>query len=317
MDIDQTIVRILMRFRPARVVSVYLLFQAVSVAGWWLLLVFAPDVRPLFFPEALVGDALMSFWLADLGLLVGGSLLAAWLVWTRNPAASAAIWFLAGALYYPALYCLAVSLRLGGGALGVASMFTAAGLTLAMATIVGPGDNRCSGFRECSSQPAWTAVKTLLQIVVFWGTFLFVLPYSIIAMQDEIGLTRISAAGLFWSGLVGMVCFSVLGLWSAATTIRVGGGTPLPTDCSPVLIVQGPYRFVRNPMALAGIGQGVMVGVMCGSWPVVIYALCGALAWHFGARPVEEADLQERFGEPYERYRAAVRCWVPLRRSNP
>jgi len=28
-------------------------------------------------------------------------------------------------------------------------------------------------------------------------------------------------------------------------------------------------------------------------------------------RPLEEVDLEERFGADYRRYRDSVRCWIP------
>ena len=53
------------------------------------------------------------------------------------------------------------------------------------------------------------------------------------------------------------------------------------------------------------------VGVFVGSPLVVLYALAGGPVWNAFVRPWEEADLERRFGDPYRRYRAAVRCWVP------
>jgi protein-S-isoprenylcysteine O-methyltransferase Ste14 len=64
-------------------------------------------------------------------------------------------------------------------------------------------------------------------------------------------------------------------------------------------------------MAVAGLAQGVAVGVFLGSPAVVLYALSGGPVWNVFVRPWEEADLERRFGEPYRRYRAAVRCWRP------
>ena len=90
-----------------------------------------------------------------------------------------------------------------------------------------------------------------------------------------------------------------------------GRGTPLPTSPARRLVIAGPYRWVRNPMALAGVLQAVGVGLWLGSWVVVAYALCGAVLWHVVVRPQEERELIERFGEPYEHYRRAARCWLP------
>jgi protein-S-isoprenylcysteine O-methyltransferase Ste14 len=97
-----------------------------------------------------------------------------------------------------------------------------------------------------------------------------------------------------------------------------GRGTPLPSVTARRLVTSGPYSFVRNPMAVAGILQGLAVGLILGSWLVVAYALTGSIVWNTLARPYEEADLRERFGEEFEAYRRRVRCWIPgIGRSTP
>ena len=91
----------------------------------------------------------------------------------------------------------------------------------------------------------------------------------------------------------------------------LGVGTPLPLDSPNFLVVKGPYKFVRNPMAIAGIGQGIAVGLFLGSFGVLIYALLGAILWHILVRPVEEKDLEKRFGKSYQRYKKEIKCWIP------
>lgn len=107
------------------------------------------------------------------------------------------------------------------------------------------------------------------------------------------------------------ILFCLLGLWSGYTMSWYGKGTPLPLDCPQKLVIAGPYKFVRNPMALAGIGQGVSVGIILGSPFVIIYAISGAFLWHYLVKPSEEADLLGRFGEKYVEYCKHVKCWVP------
>ena len=90
-----------------------------------------------------------------------------------------------------------------------------------------------------------------------------------------------------------------------------GDGTPLPLDSPRRLVVSGPYSYVRNPMAIAGLGQGITVGLWMGSAFVVAYALIGTWIWQSLVRPVEEEDLLRHFGSAYEEYRHQVRCWCP------
>jgi protein-S-isoprenylcysteine O-methyltransferase Ste14 len=102
-----------------------------------------------------------------------------------------------------------------------------------------------------------------------------------------------------------------LGLTSSVIMAVRGRGTPLPADCPRELVVAGPYRYLRNPMAVAGLAQGVAVGIVVGSPAVIVYALVGGPVWHVFVRPWEEEDLERRFGEPYRLYRAAVRYLLP------
>lgn len=160
---------------------------------------------------------------------------------------------------------------------------------------------------------AWNVLKTSFQMIVFWMMFLAVFPLFVIWMEDQAGLSSWRFAGPWWriSGSVLFLAASALGVISAATMAIIGRGTPLPLDCPRELVVRGPYRFVRNPMALAGISQGIAVGLYFGSPIVVLYALAGGPVWNYLVRPWEEKDLDNRFGESFRTYQREVRCWCP------
>ncbi|MFJ6678317.1 methyltransferase family protein [Microbacterium sp. NPDC091382] len=152
---------------------------------------------------------------------------------------------------------------------------------------------------------------TAAQIVVFWGLALGVVP-ALLAWVETMWMLHLSVpAGVRITGAVLFVAASAIGLWSGAVMSAYGDGTPLPIATARRLVVRGPYRFVRNPMAVAGITQGIAVGLMLSSWIVVLYAVCGSVVWNAAIRPHEERDLEARFGEPFRRYRDQVRCWVP------
>jgi protein-S-isoprenylcysteine O-methyltransferase Ste14 len=159
--------------------------------------------------------------------------------------------------------------------------------------------------------PAFNLAKTLVQISVFWGVFLLVLPQQLQALERRLALPTFHFPGQLPLAGALFAALSVLGLWSGATMAWLGSGTPLPLDTARELVVRGPYAHVRNPMAVAGLGQGLMVGVGMGSPGVLLYVLAGTLLWQCLVRPREEADLLRRFGAAYARYQRAVRCWVP------
>lgn len=168
-------------------------------------------------------------------------------------------------------------------------------------------------FRPAARRPtaANHLVTTFGQIVAFWGFFLVVLPLAIGFLERRwvVELPFPSFAGA--AGATVLLLASILGIWSAVVMSTRGHGTPLPSAMPNRLVIAGPYRWIRNPMAVAGIAQGAAVGLIMQSWLVIAYAILGSLVWNYAVRPLEEGDLEKRFGQEFEQYRAAVRCWIP------
>jgi len=167
-------------------------------------------------------------------------------------------------------------------------------------------------FRTARARPTVAIlVATAAQVVVFWGVFLVIGPVILVAVERDWRVGFAFPGFVVPVGVVVLVLASALGLWSAAAMVVAGRGTPLPVAMPSRLVVVGPYRFVRNPMAVAGIVQGIAVGLVLSSWLVIAYAVIGSVIWNLAVRPHEEADLEERFGVDFRRYRDAVRCWIP------
>ncbi len=253
----------------------------------------------------------MSFWLADFVLIVAGSIVAAVGAWRRSHWSTMAVWVVAVVTWYPTLVCIATSVRTDEAWVASSMMASMAGLSLAMATIHGNATQSPATIRVTPMSRSAAVLWTLGQITIFWGTFLGVLPLGILETERHFGWTGFThdyqtrfSVGLF-------AIASGLGLWSGLTMATRGDGTPLPTATAPRLVVAGPYRYVRNPMAVAGIVQGMAVGWYLGSASVILYSLVGALLWHIAVRPVEERDLAKRFGQDYASYRKNARLWVP------
>jgi protein-S-isoprenylcysteine O-methyltransferase Ste14 len=153
--------------------------------------------------------------------------------------------------------------------------------------------------------------KTALQCALIWPAFLLVIPALLVAVEPRLGVGRFAFTGQHVLGASLFLAFTALNVTTGAVLSVRGRGTPLPLDCPNELVVSGPYACLRNPMALAGLGQGAAVGIFLGSWTVLVYVAAGITIWHGVLRPVEEEDLTGRFGGLYEEYRRQVRCWVP------
>jgi protein-S-isoprenylcysteine O-methyltransferase Ste14 len=77
------------------------------------------------------------------------------------------------------------------------------------------------------------------------------------------------------------------------------------------LITGGPYRWVRHPMYVAFIILGISFTLVSANWLVGAAWLSGTavtLASRFG---VEDAMLEDEFGDEYREYRANTGAWFP------
>ena len=81
------------------------------------------------------------------------------------------------------------------------------------------------------------------------------------------------------------------------------------------LVTTGPYRFVRHPLYSVGLTLFVALGVVAANGFILAMALIAIGAIRLAVIPREEAALAERFGAPYESYRARTGRLVPRIRS--
>jgi protein-S-isoprenylcysteine O-methyltransferase Ste14 len=223
------------------------------------------------------------------------------------------MWLVTGAITQATAYSAAYTLQTDVGWLGVALMLPAmiwSGVFATGATFGGEMFRRAK-----AASTNYILLKTLTQIAVVWTLILVFIPYLITILEDKIGITRLQFPFQKPLAIIFFLGMSSVGVLSAVVMSRIGKGTPLPLDHATELVVVGPYKYVRNPMALSGIGQGLAVALFLGSPLVALYALMGSAIWQFIFRPLEEDDLELRFGSPFLDYRTAVKCWLP--RSNP
>ncbi len=102
-----------------------------------------------------------------------------------------------------------------------------------------------------------------------------------------------------------------LGLWCGALFMVRGRGTPAPFDPPTRFVAVGPYRWVRNPMYVGGLGLLVGVASWLRSPGVLMLAAFAGVAAHLFVVGVEEPALFRRFGASYDAYRRSVRRWLP------
>lgn len=167
-------------------------------------------------------------------------------------------------------------------------------------------------FRLARPASATTNVlKTLVQVAIVWAFALGLLPAVVVRIEAGLGIHHWTGPASRWIGAVVFLAGSSCGLWSAWLMAVRGEGTPVPFDAARELVVEGPYRIIRNPMAVSAINQTIGVAIAVGSLGVFGLGLGGGILWHVWIRPPEERFLVGQFGEAYEAYRRHVQCWIP------
>ena len=112
-----------------------------------------------------------------------------------------------------------------------------------------------------------------------------------------------------YAGIVLMGLALCLIAW-AAFLFRRAGTSIRPFLPSSALVLEGPYKFTRNPMYLGMAGILLGAAVYMGSITpfVVIPAFMALIAERFIAP--EEAKLEAAFGGQYLEYKKRVRRWL-------
>ena len=95
--------------------------------------------------------------------------------------------------------------------------------------------------------------------------------------------------------------------------MQTGRGTPLPMLPTQELLTGGPFRYCRNPMTLGTAIAYVGLGIAAATFAGVAMALGLIALLLVYLKRVEEAELTERFGEPYVAYMREVPFIVPRR----
>jgi protein-S-isoprenylcysteine O-methyltransferase Ste14 len=132
-------------------------------------------------------------------------------------------------------------------------------------------------------------------------------PLAILLLGDGPSL-------VWWRSVLGgaLVCAGVaMWAWTVRLFARIGRGTLAPWDPTSHLVVEGPYRHVRNPMITAVLFVLLGEALLFGSLAILWFALgFFVVNWAWFVL-VEEPGLERRFGDEYRAYAAAVPRWLP------
>lgn len=92
---------------------------------------------------------------------------------------------------------------------------------------------------------------------------------------------------------------------------KIGGGTLAPWSEKQKLIIDGPYRYCRNPMITSVLSILVGESLILNSPAILVWALTFFIINTIYFVVSEEPGLEERFGDDYRTYKRNVPRWIP------
>ena len=152
----------------------------------------------------------------------------------------------------------------------------------------------------------WAWVKAILllpvmPLVVFPAIILYATHYH---FQPITPLRLILTILFFCAG-------ACLAIWTMYLFDTQGNGTAAPWNPPKRLVIQGPYRYVRNPMITSVLLLLLAEYVFLKSTGILILFGLFLIGNMIYFPLVEEKGLEKRFGQDYLLYKQNVPRWIP------
>jgi protein-S-isoprenylcysteine O-methyltransferase Ste14 len=146
--------------------------------------------------------------------------------------------------------------------------------------------------------------------------FLFILPFLLIRLGAAVD--RWMGWQAIWHppfnavlGGLAMLGGWLFAMWSIYIQFTIGRGTPVPLMATQKLIIQPPYTYCRNPMALGTFVALLGLAAVVGSIGACLAVLAFAALLLTYIRLGEEQEMVSRFGQEYLDYRERTPFLIP------
>lgn len=151
-------------------------------------------------------------------------------------------------------------------------------------------------------------LKHLRDIIIMPFTVTFVVPYLLYDSSNELIPHN---PNLKITGWLIAVAGSALFVYTVFLFKTLGQGTLAPWEPTKKLIVEGPYRYCRNPMITGVFCMILGEGLMLYSANVLAWAVAFFIINTIYFILVEERSMMQRFGSDYLKYKKNVPRWIP------
>jgi protein-S-isoprenylcysteine O-methyltransferase Ste14 len=157
------------------------------------------------------------------------------------------------------------------------------------------------------------SLRMTVYTLLFLGLVLGVLPFLFYHLDHtllpqlrvEVG-PALRRVGWVWFGL------SLLAYLGASIVLTTKGKGPfVEFDPPKELVIDGPYRFVRNPVVCALLSTQFGEALAFSSTGILLMFLIFAFLGHRQVTRLEEPLLRQRYGQAYVDYCTHVPRWIP------
>ena len=150
-------------------------------------------------------------------------------------------------------------------------------------------------------------LKNLVFTILQPGLVAGLIPYLIIKEYDGVYQDCFPIA--FWGYVLFIIGLAIM-IYCIVSFGTRGLGTLSPAFPTQKLVLQGLYKYSRNPMYVGVLMILIGEAIVFKSIHLSVYTLLVFLGFHLFIIYFEEPRLKRDFGEEYKAYMTEVRRWI-------
>ena len=150
-----------------------------------------------------------------------------------------------------------------------------------------------------------------------WLKAIIILPFNVIIIIPCLILYftgfKYTAPSILQSvlGVFILLCGVLLACWTMFLFYKIGKGTPAPWASPKNLVVQGPYKYVRNPMIIGVLMILSALSLILNTRYIFYWTILFFVINCIYFKLFEEKQLEKTFGNQYLEYKKKVPMWLP------
>jgi protein-S-isoprenylcysteine O-methyltransferase Ste14 len=142
--------------------------------------------------------------------------------------------------------------------------------------------------------PVWALIYVVLALAISW----------------QLGWPGLAGFPMPKLGIALALVPWILPVWAVGVFRREGTEINPTSPTNRALVIDGPYRYTRNPMYLGLVLVALGIAVWVGAWPMFLAPIAVFATANWVHIPFEETKMRRQFGSSYDEYVGRVRRWL-------